>query len=254
MVASSRIPPKRRYTPLKATHPHSHRIKKRHYRTGKLKGKRVIHIASRKQFVKGIKRLFSLSKVFKSIRNRKINHLEQAVVLPPKAKSSKIDRRIGNMVLAIIRGDLNQMVKRKNSFRTQVNRDAFEQGKGPSAGADDTRLLFMEWAESIKNTPLKEQIRQLLKTRQSRFHKNAIAFMSIYGGLNDYTPYQADIVSSYNLLMRCLVDVLLPSEKDLQFITLACRKDELTPSAHTELLLKEILAIQPPPPAPTGGG
>ncbi|WP_419535443.1 hypothetical protein [Endozoicomonas sp.] len=240
MVASSKIPSRRHYTQLKTAHaiPPS---RKRHFSPKRIKGKRVGHFISRKHFLKGIKRLFSYTKLLKNIRNRRISHLQKAIVLQSTTGSNNVDRRIGKMVLASACGNFKEVVKQKNLLRQQINQDMIDQRKGSSAGGDDTRALFMKWAESIKNTPQSEQICQLLKTPKSQLHRNAVAFMSIYGGVHDYTPYQADIVSSYNLLMRCLVQVLMPSLEETQYINDAIQKEDSNPSEHTMALLKKIL-------------
>ncbi|WP_419835617.1 hypothetical protein [Endozoicomonas atrinae] len=256
MVAGRKIPPEMNPPPLNTTNPPLHNSNQQN-KVKRVKGKRVSHFVSFKGFVAGIKRIFSFVILLKNIRSRRINHLQQVIALPSTARSRAVDQCIGNMVLAVIRGDFNDIEQQKNLFRKQINQDAIQQGKGSRAGPDDTRLLFIAWAESIKTTPLGKQIRKLLKSHHARLHRNAMAFISLYGGVHDFTPYQADIVSSYNLLMRCLIDVLMPSDKDMQYMMDSVEKEECSPSPHTQVLLKEILAahpVQPPARKSAAGG
>ena len=250
MVASNRIPPRRRPAQLKATRGHSHnRIRKRHYTAGSLKGKKVTHTVSRKPFITSLKHFFSLSRIVKNLRHRRIKHLQESIAIPPQAQLTKMDQKITAMVTAITRGSFNDMVNCKNEFGRQFNLLSTESNEGSKKDGDDLRQLFMRWAESTKNLPVKKQLRVLLKTPHSQLHKNAIGIMSIYGGCHDYNHHQADFLSNYNLLIRCLIEIMLPKQKDVDFINSACDKEALDASPHSESLLKKILAIQPVPPA-----
>ena len=120
MVASSKIPPEINQTPLNATNPPPHEVNQQN-KVKRVKGKRVSHFVSFKGFITGIKRIFAFAILLKNIRSRRINHLQQVIALPSTTRSRVVDQCEGNMVLALIRGDFNEIEQQKNLFRSNYS-------------------------------------------------------------------------------------------------------------------------------------